>query len=96
MPGESRTARIAQTRSMDVPRELHDRAWAVYDVLGHGQQSADRILERGGFSWGEVALMLGGFDPWTGQQGDLSDCRRMRPQQWRAVLARWEEMDAAQ
>jgi hypothetical protein len=46
-----------------IPWALHARIWQAYAALGHGQQSAQRIAERGGFAWGEAAWMLGEFDP---------------------------------
>ena len=41
-----------------IPWSVHLRAWAGYDAAGHGNQSAERIAERGGFSYREVQCAL--------------------------------------
>lgn len=63
-----------------VPWDVHERAWARYAELGHGAQSAERIAERGGFGYGEMACLLAGHDPHS------SDPHRHRPVPgWQAV-----------
>lgn len=37
----------------------HVRAWEIYDKKYHSGQSAERIVERGGFCYGELAEFLG-------------------------------------
>lgn len=44
-----------------VPWEVHEEAWREYDRAGHGRdQSAERIAERGGFSYREMQCALAG------------------------------------
>ena len=40
--------------------EVHLLAWSGYDAAGHGDQSAERINQRGGFSYGEIQCALAG------------------------------------
>ncbi len=47
-----------------VPWRIHMKAWEQYDRLGHGDQSAERIAERGGFGLEELILLLAGENPW--------------------------------
>lgn len=59
-----RTAPIQPQRGLPfparVPWALHERAWSQYAAAGHGDQSAERLAERGGFGVGEfVACLLG-------------------------------------
>lgn len=37
--------------------EEADDAWMLYDALGHGSQSCNRIAERGGFGLYEIAYL---------------------------------------
>ncbi len=37
----------------------HVEAWNEYAYYGHGDQSAERLAERGGFSYGELRDLLG-------------------------------------
>jgi hypothetical protein len=37
----------------------HEEAWRVYADCGHGNQSAERVAERGGFSFFELVDLLG-------------------------------------
>lgn len=61
----SRTAPVQNSRgSFRVPWDVHVRAWQVYAALGHGDQSAARIAERGGFGCGEMIRLLSERDPW--------------------------------
>jgi hypothetical protein len=62
---EARTAPIQASRSGRIPWQVHEAAWKVYAACGNGSQSAERIAERGGFSWAEIGLMLGGWNPWA-------------------------------
>ncbi len=41
-----------------VPWWVHLKAWEAYDRAGHGEQSAERIEERGGFGYGELQCLL--------------------------------------
>lgn len=66
-----------------VPWAVHVRAWQAYAALGHGDQSAERIAERGGFGWQEMVLMLAERNPWRGGAP-------MTPDQ-RARFARYRE-----
>lgn len=40
--------------------EVHEQAWANYAACGHGSQSAERMAERGGFSYCELQCALAG------------------------------------
>jgi hypothetical protein len=48
-----------------VPWNVHEQAWQQYAALGHGRQSVERIAERGGFGYDEIACLLAGGDPWN-------------------------------
>jgi len=37
----------------------HLEAWERYAGLGHGDQSAERVAERGGFGYTEICELLG-------------------------------------
>lgn len=37
----------------------HEKAWLVYDARYHTGQSAERVAERQGFSYGELVMFLG-------------------------------------
>lgn len=37
---------------------IHKLAWEEYARQGHGNQSAERIAERGGFGTGEIIMLL--------------------------------------
>lgn len=37
----------------------HLKAWQWYAKAGHGDQSAERVVERGGFGWTELCCLLG-------------------------------------
>jgi len=37
----------------------HTKAWEAYKAMFGGGQSAERILERRGFSYGELTMLLG-------------------------------------
>ena|SRR5688572_24028212 len=50
--------------SFTVDWDIHVRAWQVYAALGHGDQSAQRIAERGGFGALEMIVMLAERNPW--------------------------------
>lgn len=52
---EGRVARPAGTISWDE----HLRAWDGYASRFGGDQSAERLAERGGFSYGELVMFLG-------------------------------------
>jgi hypothetical protein len=74
----SATAPVQGSRVGTVPWDVHVAAWQVYAALGHGDQSARRIADRGGFSWTELTMLLAerqvyGADPW-GPLDDRSRC----------------------
>lgn len=51
-----------------IPWAVHEVAWRAYAAAGHGAQSAERIDERGGFSWVElIALLRGTYHDGIGQ-----------------------------
>lgn len=52
-------------RGAMIPWGLHVRIWQAYASLGFGDQSAQRMAERGGFAWGEATWMLGEWNPIT-------------------------------
>lgn len=55
-----------------IPWELHELAWRAYAVTYGTQQSAERIAERGGFSWSEIiAQIRGDAGEVRGAQADL-------------------------
>lgn len=41
-----------------IPWSVHLRVWQAYAAAGHGDQSAERIAERGGFSYDECQRWL--------------------------------------
>ncbi len=43
---------------LQIPWGLHAEAWRAYAAFGHGDQSAARIAERGGFSAKELVGLL--------------------------------------
>lgn len=43
-----------------VPWRTHELAWERYRLAGHWTQSAERIAERGGFSYREIQCALAG------------------------------------
>ena len=46
-----------------IPWDVHLRAWDGYAAVGHDTQSAERIAERGGFSYYEIqCALLGHYD----------------------------------
>jgi hypothetical protein len=63
-PSKPKTAPVQAQPRGDIPWALHVRAWQVYAALGHGNQSAQRIAERGGFGWLELAVLLAEQNPW--------------------------------
>jgi hypothetical protein len=44
-----------------IPWGLHELLWRVYADHGHGEQSAERLAERGGFGRGEVGMLAVGM-----------------------------------
>ena len=51
-----------------IPWAVHMVAWRAYAAAGHGDQSAERINERGGFGWSElIALIRGQYLDGIGQ-----------------------------
>jgi hypothetical protein len=46
-----------------IPWDIHVRAWQAYAAFGYGDQSAERIAERGGFGYGELVMLLADVDP---------------------------------
>jgi hypothetical protein len=53
-----RKLRGDDTRGPSVPRELAEAAWQGYDADGHGEQSCERMHQRGGFSIWELGYYL--------------------------------------
>jgi hypothetical protein len=49
-----------------IPWDVHLRAWQVYAACGNGDQSAERIAERGGFGYGELIKLLAERNPYGG------------------------------
>jgi len=47
-----------------VPWAVAEQAYEQYVRLGHGEQSLERLAERGGFGWSELTLLLRGRNPW--------------------------------
>ncbi len=43
-----------------IPWGLHEMLWRIYADHGHGDQSAERIAERAGFSRGELGMLAVG------------------------------------
>lgn len=57
-----------------IPWATHLRAWEGYAAAGHGEQSAERLAERGGFSYREVQCAI------EGHYNDLlAGCYRRHP-----------------
>lgn len=56
-----------------IPWETQVAAWESYAAAGHGSQSADRIAERGGFSYREVQCAI------AGHYDDTGKCIRKHP-----------------
>ena len=54
------SCRAANKPAGTVPWSLHCKAWEAYAAAGHGGQSAERIAERGGFSYREIQCCLAG------------------------------------
>jgi hypothetical protein len=92
---ERRTAPIqggGRDRRPDVriPWDIHVRAWQVYAAAGYGDQSAERIAERGGFGYSELVMLLGEVDPFA--QRPLTARQGARLERLRAANA---EADAS-
>lgn len=52
-----------------VPWSVHLKAWDGYAAAGHGDQSAERIAERGGFGYREMQLALAGrYREWASKE----------------------------
>jgi hypothetical protein len=51
-----------------IPWRTHLEAWRGYAAAGHGSQSAERIAERGGFSYREVQCAI------AGHYGEVATC----------------------
>lgn len=47
-----------------VPWETHEKAAKAYNALGH-RQTAEKLAERSGFSYSELACLLAGDDPFA-------------------------------
>jgi hypothetical protein len=52
--------RIGGRPAGTVPWSTHLLAWQGYDAAGHGDQSAERIAQRGGFSYRELQCAIAG------------------------------------
>lgn len=65
---ESKKAPVQETRGIAGPGtidwEEHERVWTAYAAKYGGYQTAQRIAERGGFSYAELVEFLG-HDPTT-------------------------------
>lgn len=53
-----KTAPIQTHSEKDVPWDVSAEAWKEYAAQGHGNQSHERICERGGFGASELAILL--------------------------------------
>lgn len=66
-PDEGRIAKVQEaTRGATVPMRgipwgLHEMLWRVYADHGHGEQSAERMVERGGFGRVELGMLAVGM-----------------------------------
>lgn len=84
-------ARVQGEKAFEVPWDVHVRAWQTYAALGHGDQSAERIHERGGFGALEMVLLLAERDPFRSgyppisayDQEKLQALRRLRTESLR-------------
>lgn len=47
-----------QHERASVPREVSEEAWKEYARQGHGDQSHERLIQRGGFGSNELAIFL--------------------------------------
>lgn len=56
--GSDRGKRPAHAFPLRIPWHFQERAWSVYAAAGHGDQSAVRLAERGGFSVLEIVACL--------------------------------------
>lgn len=59
-----RRAPVQKSRKLNKPAgtiawEEHEEAWAAYAARYGSRQSAERIAERAGFSYGELVMFLG-------------------------------------
>jgi hypothetical protein len=52
--------RGATVKLSGIPWGLHEMLWRVYADHGHGDQSAERLAERGGFGRGELGMLAVG------------------------------------
>jgi hypothetical protein len=55
---ELKTAPIQTHMEKDVPWDVSREAWKEYAAQGHGNQSHERLCERGGFAASELAILL--------------------------------------
>ena len=53
-----KTAPIQTHSEKDVPWDVSAEAWKEYAAQGHGDQSHERLCERGGFGASELAILL--------------------------------------
>lgn len=63
-----------------VPWDVHERAWKVYAAAFGRSQSAERIAERGGFSYAEMRCLLAGHSPWScpaAHEGDVEGWKQV-------------------
>ncbi len=51
-------SRVTNPFPLRIPWHFHERAWSVYAAAGHGDQSAVRLAERGGFGVLEIVACL--------------------------------------
>lgn len=63
------TYRVQREAHSELPRELVEEAYREYADQGHGNQSLERLNERGGFGVGEVLMLL--YDRINRLQGAL-------------------------
>lgn len=63
--------RTPDGKRYQIPWWIHLKAWEQYARLGHGDQSAERVAERGGFGLEEILIMLAGGNPWRTRDEDL-------------------------
>lgn len=73
-----REAPVQGSAAARVPWSVHVRAWQVYAACGHGDQSAEVIARRGGFSFFEMVLLLAERNPFSFLNAELNEHQRGR------------------
>ncbi len=57
-----------------VPWAVAEEAYRAYVADGHGDQSLERLAQRGGFSWGELVSLIRGPHHYVGHRCSTPDC----------------------